>query len=118
MSGDGGCPWSSASMASRSCVRWVMAGATAEQREQRGEFAKKCLAVALAGADHDQMNRQIRSALRPAVRDKDVSNIMEKLTMAHQTSHRTRAAQVKAELAARVAAIDADPKLKDEHRRE
>ena len=49
----------------RELVAWVIAGATAEQREQRGEFAKKCLAEALTGADHDEMNRQIRAALQP-----------------------------------------------------
>jgi hypothetical protein len=45
-------------------VAWVRAGDTLEEREQRGAFAKECIAEALASADHDSFNAALRDALR------------------------------------------------------
>jgi hypothetical protein len=48
----------------RELVAWVIAAPTAEQREQRGELAKECVAEALSAVDHDHVNARIRTALR------------------------------------------------------
>jgi hypothetical protein len=47
----------------RKLVDWVAAGATFDERERRGEVAKRAVDELLARTDHDAVNTQIRSAL-------------------------------------------------------